>query len=274
MAEVRVTTTTDRKPEIVSLVRRLPALLAGKVPDEHGIAAGFKSRIAHAFFSLILPNFDELGRGQVGAGGEKWPPLTQAYLAYGRRFGPGEKTTLKKNAGLDKSHGLAPGGKSGLLDSQQLKLWRRIYADRLAWYMMREADDKAKAHAAAIAWIIVKEKGGKTKLEVFGKRTVQILVDTGRMRQSIQPGALIESGGPGASYQPAGGLGGADQEFTDEPGRIIVGTNDQKARYHHHGKGRRKRRLWPEEFPQEWWQQILGVAVSGLARIGQLFQGL
>lgn len=244
------------------------------MPDVEGVAAGFRSRIGYAILSLIIPNFEELGRGQSGADGDKWKPLSKAYLAYGRRFGPTEQKDLKKAAGLGKQHKSAPGDKKGLLTPDQLKTWRKIYADRLAWYIMRESDANAKAHAAAVAWIIVKKMGGKTKLDVYGNRKVQILVDTGRGRGSLTPGTLTEFG-PGADYQRPSGKGGLDQEFnTTNQSEVVVGTNVGYMGAHHRGNRRLpKRRLWPEQFPSEWWSQILGSAISGLVRIGELFNG-
>lgn len=287
---VTVTTTSDQKPALRQLVFNLPAILGGRLPDVQGIALGFRTRIGYGILSLIVPNFDELGRGQPGADGNKWKPLSQAYLAYGhratpeeakrtgktwvggRRFGPGEQSKLKKEAGLGRQHSLAPGAKKGLLTQDQLKLWRRTYADRLAWYIMRESDDSAKAHAAAIAWMVVKRVGGKTKLEVFGNRKVQILVDTGRGRGSLTPGTVTEFG-PSANYSKPSGKGGSEQEFDiTNHSQVVVGTNVGYMGAHHRGnKKLPRRRLWPENFPSDWWNQICGVAITGLVRIGELF---
>lgn len=270
---VYLTITADQKPEVLGLVRRLPSILSGRVPDEHGIAQGFRTRIGYALLSLIAPNFNELGRGIAGADGDKWAPLTREYLAYGRRFGPQEEAQLKVHAGVKGSkYRHAPGNNKGLLTKEQLLLWRRTYADRLAWYIMRESDASAKAHAAAVAWIVVKAKGARTKLEVFGNRQVQILVDTGYLRGSLQPGTLHENGVE-ADYTKPGTKGGMQQvaEF-GVPYAVIVGTNTQYAKYHHTGKGRRKRRLWPQNFPTDWWDQILNATLSGLSRVGELFR--
>lgn len=274
MADVVVVTTTDQKPMLKDLIKNLPAIISGSVTDVQGIGNGFRSRIGYTILSLILPNFDELGQGLPGIDGTKWPPLSKEYLAYSRRFGSTEKADLRKQAGVSKQHQHAPGDKKGLLTTDQLKLWRRTYADRLAWYIMRESDDKAKAHAAAVAWIVVKRAGAKTKLDVYGNRKVTILVDTGRLRGSLQPGYLQEPNGPQAEYVKPAGKGGPDQVFENNTGELIVGTNVQYASAHHNAKGKRpKRRLWPNQFPDSWWQEILGAGVSGLLRIAELFGG-
>lgn len=284
MADQRWTITTDQRDEVTALFRRLPAILSGRLPDEHDIALGFRTRIGFALLSLIIPNFDRLGRGEPGDDGTRWPPLSRAYLAYGRRFGEGERTSLTKGAGLDpKKHKYAPGkhytkdsmeakDNKGLLNAEQMKLWRTTYADRLAWYIRREPDHVAKAHAAAVAWIVVKKAGGKTKLEVFGGRKVQILVDTGYLRGSLLPGT-VEERGPEAVYNPPSGKGSSDQVFdVNQSYQVIVGTNVEYAKYHHEGKGNRYRPLWPESLPEEWWNQIIGIAISGLQEIKELYR--
>lgn len=269
--DVHTIVTSDQAPQIIALFRSLPAILAGKLPDTHGIAAGFKARIGYAMYSLIAPNFNDLGRGIAGADGDKWAYLSKEYLAYSRRFGDGEKTQLKKDAGVSQSGKYGVGGKGGLLTPDQVKLWRKTFARTLAQLIMKMPDSKAKARAAAVAWIVVKKAGGRTKIETYGSRKVQMLVDTGYLRGSLQPGTLIEDG-PSAVYVQPPGKGGLAQIYRTEPSRVVLGSRDFKAKYHHLGRGRRRRRLWPERFPQAWWDQILGVAVSGLQRIHELVQ--
>lgn len=273
MNEVRATITTDSREELTNLLRRLPAILSGRVPDEKGIAAGFRARIGYTILSLIAPNFNELGRGQIGADGTKWPPLTREYLAYGRRFGPGEQASLKKAAGLNRNNRLAPNDKKGLLTPDQLRLWRKTYSIHRARLLKRFGEAEAGSIAAGIAWNTVKAMGAKTKLEVYGGRTVQILVDTGRLRGSLQPGTLSEQYAY-AEYNKPSVVGGPEQEFeVSEPYKVIVGTNVKYAKYHHNAKSpKRRRRLWPEHFPSDWWSQILGAAISGLSRIPETFR--
>jgi hypothetical protein len=256
--------TEDRRPEIERTIRALPAMLAGRVPDEHGIAAGFRARLAWTFFSLVAPAFNAKGRGETDDAGESWHPLSPAYLAYQRPV-TGRKPP---HAG-----GLAPGGKDGYLTPELLRLWRRTYADRLAWFIMRMPDKDAASRAAAIAWIVVKKAGAKTKIGTFGERKAgvdyQILVDTGLLRRSILPGELVNEQQVDSQYRPP-----EAQECNDQGHRLIVGTTVPYAKYHHHAKDpKRRRRLWPERFPADWWRQINSVAVSGFARLGELFGG-
>ena len=268
------TVSSDQRPEVLELIRDLPGILVGRLPDVDGIGAGFRARIGHTLLDLIVANFDALGRGESGVDGTIWPPLSKEYLAYQRRFGPSERVKLIKGAGLGRANRHGPGDKKGLLTQQQLKLWRRTYADRLAWYTMREPDKVAKAHAAAIAWIVVKKAGAKTMLEVFGGRKVQILVDTGYLRGSLTPGTLVDQGAT-ANYNPPTGLGSDQQVFEiKQPYQIVIGTNVNYAKYHHGNDGDGRRPLWPSSFPSDWWNQALGVAIGGLQQINHLFRGL
>lgn len=256
--------TEDRRPEIERIIRALPAMLAGRVPDEHGIAAGFRARLGWAFFSLVAPSFNAKGRGQQDSAGESWPELSAAYLAYQR------PVTGRKPP---KAGGLAPGGKDGFLTPELFRLWRRTYAERLAWFIMRMPDDEAKGRAAAIAWIVVKKAGAKTKLEVFGSRKAgsdyQMLVDVGTLRRSILPGVLVNDDQVNSEYRPPQG-----QEYDAQQSRLVVGSTVPYAKYHHHAKNpKRRRRLWPERFPDDWWRQIRDVTASGFARMGELFGG-
>lgn len=259
----RTVITEDRKPELEQLIRSLPAILSGRVRDRYGVARGFRARVGWAFFSLVAEAFDEKSRGRVDSAGESWEPLSPEYLAYQRPI-TGRKPP--------KGPGKAPGGKNGFLTKDQLRLWRRIYADRYAWFIMREPDDEAQSHAAAVAWIIVKAQGAKTKLAEFGSRKAgvdySILRDRGTMRQTIQPGEVTDPEGVASEYDPPRG-----QEFEDHGTRLVVGSNDPKAKWHHNGKGRRERRFWPRRLPAEWWRQIMDAAAGGLGRIGELFGG-
>jgi hypothetical protein len=254
------TVSSDRRADIEQLIRALPAMLAGKIPDRGGIVSGMRARLGHTFLSLVKEDFVKKSRGQAGADGQTWAPLSAAYLAYRRPFNNGRKPP--------RGPGKAPGNKNGFLDKQQLQRWRKIFADRYAFFVMRESEAEAKAHAAAIAWATLKAEGAKTKIEEFGRKRVagsdyNILRDRSTLLNSLSPGVLTATG-----YQPK-----ADQVYEDHGSRLVVGTNVPYAKYHHYGKGRRHRPLWPEKLPDDWWRQIEDQMLAGVVRIGQLFGG-
>lgn len=246
------------KEEVRELLTQLPAILTGQVADVGGIAHGFKVRLAAQFFSIIKEEFIVKARGGTDAAGITWPKLSQRYLAYGR--GPASTRRAGRHA---------PGGKDGFMTQAQLQQWRGIFNGVYARLAQQIDEGEAKARAAATAWTIMKRKGVKTKLEVFGNRDVEILRDRGILFNSISPGVVNEAG-VDAYYQPSPG----QVVEAANPGEIIVGVNVEYARYHQGTPERPGRRqLWPVggDLPQVWWDDILDAAVLGILRIGELF---
>lgn len=249
----------ERREELEGFLDRLPGILAGTEADHMGIAHGFRMRVATAFFSLIKEAFIVKSRGGTDAAGISWPALSEKYLAYQRPH---------VGRSPPKAGGKSPGGKDGFMSDAELKAWRRDYARFLA-HLAAQVDDvfsmaNAKSFAAAMAWKRAKERGVRTKLAVFGKRTVEILRDRGILFNSLSPGVIVEDG-VDANYSPAEG-----QVVDESPGLMYVGTNVSYAGYHQNGK----RKLWPDsgELPELWVEEIVDVAASGLKRIGELIE--
>lgn len=251
--------------QVVQTVLR--AITGASNGDTVTIARGVFYAIGFAALGDIQADFVVKARGGVGLVGGRWAPLSKKYLAYQRRFGPGEKTALKAAAGLNRAHAFAPGGKSGLLTKAQLKLWRKQYAFTLARLAVNMPYAQAKARAAAIAWNILKrEHGAQTKLEVFGNRQVEILRDTGVLLNSLSMGHF--SGGD--SYSPPSGEGGDQQIFEPLLNGIIVGTRVRYARAHNEGYPKRnlpERRFIPRDnqIPQQWLDNWMNVGLTAIA---------
>lgn len=252
------------KQEVVERARRLGAILSGDERDHHNIARGFMLALGFAALSDIKDAYITKARGGTDEMGVRWKPLSREYLAYGRRFGPGEQARLKKAAGLGRAN-----NQRGLLTAQQNKRWRQIYGTRLARFLLSMPEQAAKARAAQIAWATLKKEGARTKLEVFGDRQVEILRDRGVLFNSLSPGVL-SAFGPEATYSKPSGPGGEEQIFEIEPGTLAVGTNVEYA-----GKQNAERKILPEEndIPAVWWDRWLGVANKALQRGAELFFG-
>jgi hypothetical protein len=190
-----------------------------------------------ALLNIVKEEFVVKSRGGTDAAGIKWPYLSAKYLAYGRRFGPGEQAALKKGAGLGKSHAFGPGRSLGLLTKAQLKIWKGIFASNLAKFVAQGMDaGEAKAKAAKIAWAIIKSKyGGKTKIDVYGKRLVEMLRDTGVLFNSLS--------------------------YTIHRGAIEVGTKVEYA-----SSVFAKRPAWPAtgDLPAKWLEPVYDVLWSGI----------
>lgn len=229
--EVVVYTSVPRQ-EINSLVRSLPAILAGRAPDPHGIAAGFKARLAFAFLGLVKEAFEQKGRGQTGSDGITWPPLKQ-------------KTVVQK---------LAKG-----MTKRQLEQWKSDYRAAFREVSPHMNQEQAQAKAQEIATRQHEKRTGRQG----ASGTTQMLVDTGILRQSLSIGSLVEQG-VSATYQPPN----QEQFVEDKPGEIAIGTNVKYARYHHRGtKHIPARRFWPEKLPPSWIEAINRQARLGLEKI-------
>lgn len=197
------------KAELKAKLRAIPAVLAGRAPDPHGIALGVQLRVGVAFLSEVQQDFLTKSRGGTGNDGITWPPLSKEYLAYGRRLGPGEAKSLGVNTRTERHR--------GLLTAAQNKRWKHIYGTRLARLRLSMGEGEARARAAQIAWAVLKSEGAKTKLDVYGNRQVDIGRDTGRMLRSLSPGV---------DAQPSGE---AEQVFRTGTGTVVVGTNVEYA---------------------------------------------
>lgn len=270
--EQHIIYTQAPREEIERFVRMLPGAMAGTAADMGAVGEGFRSRLAHTWFSLVADDFDRLGRGEPGADGRKWPRNSPQHLAYNKgpkssRMGRGR---MPMNLlGGPGAHGGQLGRKFGTgdLSAAQLKLWWRVYSRWKSHFIQYLDLKEAKARAAQEAWKHLKSQGASTLLARLGDRPDQVLVDRGTLRWSLQPGELIEDG-PTADYQPASG----QQVFEDTAGSMAVGSKTPYAAAHHEGRGRRKRTLWPGEIPDDWWSAIVQGAISGLARLGDLFR--
>jgi hypothetical protein len=249
------------RADVTRIAVQLAAILSGRQADTQDIAKGFLNTLGFAALTDIKDAYELKADGGTDEMGIKWDRLSKEYLAYGRRFGPGEQKKLKGSAGLGKGHRTAPGDKKGLLTTQQLKQWRQIYSQVLRRFQLSLGESEAKSRAAAIAWVVMKKRGAKTKLEVFGNRQVQILRDTGVLLNSLGPGLLS-----GASYSPP-----QDQVFQVLPGEVIVGTNVAYAGSHQRGDTKRgipARPFLPDDkhpVPDVWWQRWVVLANKALA---------
>ena len=207
-----------------TIASRLVLILTGREYDTHGVARGVFNAIGFSALSSVKDDFVTKSRGGVGADGQKWKPLSKEYLAYGRRFGPGEQAALKRSAGLGRQHSRGVGGNKGLLTAEQVRQWNQIFASRLSRFLLSMSVSEAKAKAAAIAWAEMKRRGARTKLEVFGNRQVDINRDTGVLLNSLSPGQIGGSGA-GSTYSKPSGDGGDQQIFDTLSNGVIVGTN-------------------------------------------------
>jgi hypothetical protein len=218
-----------------AVIGQAVASLGGRSSRYATFAASIHTVIGLAALSDIKLDFIRKSQGETGQDGVKWKPLSPKTLAYGRR--------------APKGKGFAPGGKDGLLTSDQLKRWNQVFGTRLARLAMSMPIGQAKATAAKIAWAVVKEEGGRTKIEAYASRPHEILKDTAELLNSLSPGQIGDDGVnlTAAKVQ--------SQVFEVSPGRVIVGTNVHYAAVHQYGSAKQgipARPFIPEDVPEQW----------------------
>lgn len=253
------------RAQAVQIARDLAAILTGKRADTLGLAKGVFLAVGFAALSDIKDDFVRKADGQRGEDGVQWAPLSREYLAYQRRFGPGEKGRLKAAAGVGKSQRFGVGGNKGLLTKAQQKRWNQIFASRLARFLLSMGDAEAKVRAAQIAWATIKREGARTTLEVFGSRKVQIQRDTGVLLNSLSPGEL-SGGAQSVVYTKPGDEGGEQQIMETIANGVIVGTNVPYAEH-----CQKQRPFLPTgDAPQAWkerWSEAAADALQAAARL-------
>lgn len=259
MADTVYVVPADRQRDLERYLQRLPDILSGREQDRYGIVKGIHARMAFTLYAFIMDAFEAKGRGEADEAGERWAPLSPEYLAY-------KRPVIGRSP--PKAGGLSPGGKDGYMTPDQLKKWQRIYAATLKALMNVYPIEEAKPIAAAHAWKVLKgpPDNVQTKLGTFGARQAgvdyQTLVDTGNLRHSLQVGKLVDG-----DYTPKND----DQIYESDAGSFTIGSRDRTAAFHHNGKGRRKRRLWPEHFPASWWHEMVGQARAGVMHFVDFF---
>jgi hypothetical protein len=225
-----------KRRNLIGFLQRLPAMLAGRIPDETGGGIqALLTRLGLVALAIIRDAYVVKARGGADESGLKWPALSEKTIAYSRRH-PGLK---RDTAGTQRP--------SSALSADERATWWSLYRSRKAWYKGN------KSHAAASAWTSLKAAGARTILMIYGQVQVEILRDTGRLLNSLAPG--IKS---------------PDQRFELGPGSVIVGTLVPYGKKHHEGdpeSGLPQRRLWPDwsDWPDSWKNQIHEALQAGIA---------
>ena len=232
------------KSELMELATGLGEVLAGNAPDSLGIAKGLATVLGFAALSSIKDAFIIKSRGGTDEMGIKWPPLSPATIAARKVSREEEKSS------------------PDIKDRQAVA--RREEKKRMRTLPPGMNPKEARAIARRYGQIKATRETGRKKIEVLGFRQVNILRDTGKMFNSLQPGRLN-----GSSYSPPTDEGGENQIFEATPGLVTVGTRDVKFPTHNFGRPAMKdkngrtlpaiprRQVFPDsnaEIPSQWWE--------------------
>lgn len=226
------------RAELKALLRRLPSVLSGRTPDPTGQVEPLLLDLGLQALTITRETFLVKSQGGTDDAGIKWDELDPRYLAYGRR-----------HAALDSARQSAKAeGRRGrpLLTEGLDKAWRGIFVG--VWQRLRKQgikDRQAKGNAAALAWILVKQRGGRTIFAEYSKAPHLIGQVSGRLLESLSP----NSGSP-------------DQILQVEPGRVTAGSKVEYA-----GPFHAKRPLWPEHWPETWTRRLADTLSDGLKLI-------
>lgn len=262
MADIVVYVRANRAA-VRDAIERIPqeALAGGATANAMMVRCGMTAlrRIRNAFIIKSLGGTDEAG--------DSWKPLKPETIAYSRRnvkkFGnPKDSRVFSRSKNLADEpiwipkQGIRAGYRpSYALTDKQNARWWEVYKRQL---MYKRGN---KAHAAAVAWTVLKAEGATTLIAQYGNTQVKILTSTGVLLNSLSPGTTDQH-----------------QIFRIGPGEVIVGTNRPHCSAHHEGKGHNpQRRLWPEpiKWPSTWWLDIAEQGRGGLIDIAiQLIRSL
>lgn len=252
--------TTKASPrQVQRLLALLPRIATGQ--QTRGVAGLHKTmliRMGLVALSRIRHSFIIKSRGGTDEAGTRWAPLKPSTIAYSRRHPVLSRkgTPLQRRIPTAKTRSqFRP---SWMLTPRQRDRWWALYRRFLYKY---RGD---KSHAAATAWLILKQEGAKTLIGVYGGMPAEILRDTGLLLNSLTPG-IPESSIPDTPPSVP------HQVFRLGRGEVIVGTNRKGGPAHHHGIPGRlpQRRLWPhpKNWPRFWWDDIMLAARNSLIDI-------
>lgn len=184
--------------EFGTFIRDLPKALTHKkvTPELEKLRDIFWGAFAYSLYKQVYKNFQMKSKGGSDNQGVSWDKLKRKTVAYRKRG--------KSNKGR------------GLLTGSQDKEWKKIFIIYFKKFIATKGEEQAKKEAAKIAWSVMKKKGAKTKLDVYGDRKVPIMVRSGRLRDSLKPGNY--SGGEYTTSSP-------DQIFEIVSGKLSFGTS-------------------------------------------------
>jgi len=261
---------------VIDVINAIPLEISGAKPDREGLARDVKSRVAWTMFQHISQAFDDKSRGGADESGLRWKRNSPKYLAYqkGRARAMRMRSDMRPKTWENGGAGYRTNRRKHL-NSTQFRLWKKVYNKNLAILNAtgsRWSATRNKADAANAAWAAMRKAGADSLIKRYGTNNAdQILVDTGILRRSLEPGNLASRiRGTYSEYKKPT----ADQIFTSRKGWFLIGTRAKTAAYHHFGtgnyyvggRGAIRRRLWPlmSRWPSRWWDEACSQAADGI----------
>ena len=131
----------------------------------------FLNLLVKELFVLIHKSYQKKAKGETDEFGESWKPNTLSTKQYSGR-------------------GTKIPGKRGLLNREQNKNWKRIFAQVFNRLASTIGPLAAKERAAQIAWNVVKEDGAKLVKDRAKVSDKRIGIDSQELFDSFEPGEV------------------------------------------------------------------------------------
>lgn len=197
--------------EITKLLKGIPEAIAGRGEYKvKYIRTRFFANFANHFFTKLSEAYEAKSEGGTDEFGNSWKPISERTKIY-RRLTRQER----RQFGVGSNKG------RGLLTLQEDREWKRTFAMYFHRFSYTMGEKAAKALAARLAWVRVKQMGAKTKKEMFKGRKATILVETGRLKKSFKPSSISTG-----YYRP-----NKDQIAVFQSSTITLGTKVPYASY-------------------------------------------
>jgi hypothetical protein len=256
------------RQQLQSMLRSLPAIMAGRQPDFRGIARGLQLRVGVAFLSQVQQDYVTKARGGTGRDGVKWPPLKTSTIVARRRSAADVRSVRLKSrsdmsAGEVRETERAIAARRGELTQSMRGQVGQHPGKNLNWLAgsarglsRAQVEEQARRDGATI----------RTIRSILGARAVEILIDTRRLFRAFSPG--VED-------RPANE---PDQQITAGSGQVILGVNVPYFATHQNGDPKRNipaRPIVPRNgvIPAAYWPAILQAGATGIVRAILLLAG-
>ena len=198
---------------LATIMNHLGGYLSGTEEDKYGLGKAVATVVGYTVLHNIVDNFIRKSRRGTDDFGEQWPELSPVTVA-NRKVGPGDM----KDPAI----------------AYRVKAKAHIKKYYYSRYLLTMSKKDAETMAEKVAEQMVSKDTGKTKLQTLGNRKVDILRDTGRLLNSLQPGQIVELSST-IKYKPPKTDLKDDQIFEPVAGAVTIDSNVEYAKEHQEG---------------------------------------
>lgn len=256
------------RSEVLQRIKDLPAVLAGRIPDAHGVADGLLTAMGVAVLGRVHDSYVTKSTGGTDEMGIRWQPLSPVTLALRTK-----NSSAKVAARLAKDVPTLSPARRRLFLHHSTAL-RELYraetlgsADGLAarrhamkLLELMRSNISPTRYARLRGELSKEQKPERAERLVLAGAMAEILRDTGRLLNSFSPEVVSP-----------------DRRLEVRPGRIAIGSNVEYFKYHQSPEPRKKkadgsdklprRQVLPDEshpMPESWKDDMRSSLVASL----------